>query len=347
MENNLATRIGSTDEAIMKLRTIGLISTLVFGLLALPLSAYAQEPKRIYRIGYLSRASAQIFRGQLAAFRQGLQDLGYSEGKNILIEERYAAGRSDRLPGLAAELVRLKPDIIVTHGTPKPAARAAKEAGRTIPIVFVVGGYPVVSGWVASLARPGGSITGLSDLHAHMAAKRLELLKEVVPSISRVAVLWTPISRSHPLQLKDLQAAAPAFGVTILPFAVKGPDDFDRAFAGMEKESAGGLIILGHSVIATRLRRIAEFGLKSRLASIFTIKKFPNLGGLMSYGADFNDLYRRAATYVGKILKGAKPADIPVERPRKFELVVNLKTAKQLGITIPPEVLYRATKVIK
>ena len=333
----------------MRLRIIRHISTLALGLFAGPLPAKAKQAKKIPRIGYLSLASGEAYRSYGAAFRQGLRELGYSEGKNILIAERFAERRFERLPELAAELVRLKVDIIVTHGGRWASAvnRAAKKAGRTIPIVFSVDSDPVGTGLVASLERPGGNVTGLSDYHAHMAPKRLEVLKEVAPLASRVAVLLEPDLHTHVLQLEDLQAAAPALGMTLLPSKVRKPNDIDHAFAAMEKEDAGALVILGSAVITNGLRRIADLALKSWLPAIFTNAIFPDLGGLMSYGANYDDIFRRAATYVDKILKGAKPADLPVEQPTKFNLIINLKTAKQLGLTIPPTLLLQATKVIK
>ncbi len=329
----------------MMLRTIGLISILVYGLLAGPLPVDAQQAGKVYRIGYLSRASAQAYRKQLAAFQQGLRDLGYVEGKNILIEERYAVGRKERLPELAAELVRLKVDIFVVQGG--QTARAARQKSKVIPIVFAIAADPVGMGVVASFARPGGNVTGLSDFHGDLVTKRLELLKEVVPSASRVAVLWSPDTRTHVLQLKDLQAAAPALGVALLPLEVRGPEDFDRAFSAIRKDHPDALNVLGGPLNTRHLRQIADFALKSRLPAIYTIVKFPNFGGLMSYGTNFDALYRRAAYYVDRILKGTKPADLPVEVPTKFDLVINLKTAKQIGVEIPPSVLFRADKVIK
>jgi len=334
----------------MKLRTIGLISSLVLGLLAGPLPAEAQQPGKVYRIGFLTPGSpVRGFKRWLAAFRQGLKKLGYVEGKNILIQERYASGRREKLPELAAELVRLKPDVIVTHGgsTARVADQAAKEAGRAIPIVFAVSADPIGDGAVASLARPGGNITGLSDSHSDLLAKRLEFLKEVVPSVSRIAVLWNPAAPVIVRQLKALQAEAPALGVTLIPVEFKGGDDLDSAFAAIRKERPDALNVLGYAQVGTYRRQIATFALKNRLPAISTVGRFAEVGLLMTYGTNLVDLYRRAATYVDKILKGAKPADIPVEQPTRFYLTLNLKTAKVLGIKFPPEVLFRADKVIK
>ncbi len=310
--------------------------------------AHAQKGK-VWRIGYLNSGTARNNKRLVASFRQGLRKLGYVEGNNIVIEERYGEGRREKIPALAAELVRLNVDVIVTHGSsvPEVANRAVREAGRTIPIVMAIHADPVGTGVVASLARPGGNITGLTDAHSDLAAKRLEFFKEVVPSASRVAVLWNPATTIHPSQWKQIQTAAPKMGVTLLSLEVSSPVDFDRALAAMKKERPGGLVIFGHPSISRYQRRIVEFALNNRLPTFFSSAGHVMAGGLMSYGADFHDMYRRTATFVDKILKGAKPADLPVEQPRKFELVINLKTAKAIGLTVPPELLFRATKVIK
>ncbi len=323
------------------------ITTLVLGalLLALSFPVEAQQAgKKIPRIGYLSSSSAEIQKDQLAAFLQGLQELGYLEGKNIVIEQRYAAGQFERLRELAAELVRLKVDIVIAASD---AAEPATETTTTIPIVFLAAPDPVGTGLVASLARPGGNVTGLSDLHSVLVTKRLELIKEVVPSASRIAFLWNSASTTGPPQLKDIQAAAPALRVTLLSFEVKGPGDFERVFAAIGKERPGALVVHGNPLLRNHQRRIFEFAVKSRLPAIYTHGQWVEDGGLMSYGANFLDLWRRAATYVDKILKGTKPADLPVEQPTKFEFIINLKAAKQIGLTIPPNVLARADKVIK
>ena len=322
----------------MKLRTIGLISTLVLGMLAEPLPIEAQQAGKVYRIGYLSQDSAKRDKRLLAAFKQGLRDLGYLEGKNILIEERYSERKRHRLPALAAELVRLKVDIIVAAG----GTGFAKKATSTIPIVMTYSADPVGSGHVASLARPGGNVTGLSDFHGDLIPKRIELLKEIVPSASPVAVLFPPRFLRF---FKNVQAVAPALGVTVLPWVVKGPDDIDRAFAGIRKERPGGLLQLAG--VGRWRKQILNLTAKSKLPATYTHGGWVAAGGLMSYGSSWPDLFRRAATYVDKILKGANPANLPVEQPIKFDLTINLKTAKALGITIPSEVLYRADKVIK
>ena len=322
----------------MRLRIIGLISTLAFGLLAGPLPAEAQQAGKVYRIGYLSQDSAKRDKRLLAAFRHGLQELGYLEGKNILIEERYSEGKRHRLPALATELVRLKVDIIVAAG----GVPAAKNATSTIPIVMTYSADPVGSGYVASLARPGGNVTGLSDFHGDLISKRIELLKEIAPSASPVAVLFPPrFLRSF----KNIQDVAPALGVSVLRWEVKGPGDIDRAFTAIRKERPGGLLQVAG--VGRWRRQILNLAAKSKLPAIYTHGGWVAAGGLMSYGSSWPDLFRRAATYVDKILKGANPADLPVEQPIKFDLTINLKTAKALGITIPPEVLYQATKVIK
>jgi len=329
------------------------MSRKVFVLICLLLTVFlptvslsAQQAKKVYRIGYLTTRSDASENHRFAAFQEGLQELGYLEGKNIVIEVRRAApGQRERLGDLAAELVRLKVDVIVVSSG--SLVRVAKEATTTIPIVFTVHADPVADGAVASLARPGGNVTGLSDLHSVLVTKRLELLKEVVPSASRVAVLLDAAFPTHSRQLKDIQAAAPPFGATVLPFPVTGREDIDRAFTTMRKERAGGLIVLGAPLIANHRPQIVALAAKSRLPAVFVTSENVDAGGLMSYGANLIELWRRAATYVDKILKGTKPADLPVEQPIKFEFVVNLKAAKQIGLTIPPNVLARADKVIK
>jgi len=307
--------------------------------------AQAQQPKKASRIGFFSYGSVEIEQSSLAAFRQKLRELGYLEGQNIVIEQRYAIGRSEKLPELLAELVALKVDLLVVAGD--PAVHAAKKATNTIPIVMVASPDPVGTLLIASLAHPGGNVTGLSDFHAGVITKRLELLKDVVPSASRVAVLLNPVNPSNPLQLKDIQAVAPAFRVTLLPLEIKGPDDMDHTFTTIEKERPGALLVIGDRLFATHQKRIFEFAIKSRLPAIYSQSVYVDGGGLMSYGTSFADQYRRAATYVDKILKGAKPADLPAEQPTKFEFAINLKTAKQIGLTIPRGVLARADRVIK
>jgi putative tryptophan/tyrosine transport system substrate-binding protein len=313
-------------------------------LLAVGVIAEAQQPKKVLRIGILASPSSSVASARVEAFRKSLVDLGYSEGKNIAIEYRYADGRLERLPDLAAEVTRLGVDVILALGT--PAALAAKQASTTIPIVMT-GGDPVRAGIVASLARPGGNVTGLSDSTVDVSTKRLELLKEVVPKLSRVAILWNPLNPTNPLQLEDTQAAAAALGITVYTVEVKGVDDLDRAFAAIKKGGAGGLLVPGDPMFGTEGKRITDFAVKNRLPVMHAGLIQVENGGLMAYATSLPDLARRAATYVDKILKGTKPADLPVEAPMKFELVINLKTAKQIGLTIPPEVLARATRLIK
>jgi ABC-type uncharacterized transport system substrate-binding protein len=305
----------------------------------------AQQPVKVPRIGFLSPVSPSATALWHQAFRQGLRDHGWTEGKNISIEYRYAEGKSDRLPDLAADLVRLKVDIIVvSSGTD---ALAAKNATREIPIVMASAGDPVAIGLVETLARPGGNITGLSQIAAELAGKRLELLKEIVPGLSRVAVLWNPQGRTSTLSWKEIQLPARELGVQLHSLEVRSSNDFDKAFKDVTRARAGALVIMPDPLFVTNLNRIADLAAKSRLPSIFHLTEFVDSGGLVAYGPDRSDQFRRAATYVDKILKGTKPADLPVEQPTKFELVINLKTAKQIGLTIPPNVLARADKVIK
>ncbi|MBI2491941.1 MAG: ABC transporter substrate-binding protein [Candidatus Rokubacteria bacterium] len=314
------------------------------GLWALPV-ADAQPPAPIPRIGLLSPFSPSDAALWHQAFRQGLRDLGWVEGKNISIEYRYAEGRSDRLPGLAAELVRLKVDLIVAStGTD---GLVAKNATRAIPIVVASAGDAVGGGLVESLARPGGNITGLSQIAPEMAGKRLELLKEIAPRLSRVAVLWNPEALVSTLTWEEIQRPARQLGVQLHSLEVRTPGDFARAFENATRARAGALLIMPSPVFLTNLKRIADFAAKNHLPSIFHIREFADSGGLMAYGVDRSDMFRRAATYVDKILKGAKPSDLPVEQPTKFELVINLKTAKALGLQIPPSVLVRADTVLR
>jgi len=304
--------------------------------------AEAQQATNLSRIGILAAGSPLSESPRIEVLRQGLRELGYTEGKNVIFERRYAQGRVDRLPSLAADLVRLKVDIIVTGG--RPSTRAGQQATSTIPIVMAAAGDPVGNKFVASLARPGGNITGLTTIRGDLTGKRLELLQEAVPKISRVAVLWGPPAASN---LKMTEAAARSLGLEFQSLEVRSPGDLEDAFRAATKERAQALVALRNPIFLNQLTRIAELAIKSRLATIYDDKTFVEAGGLMSYGVHFPDLYRRAATYVDKILKGVKPVDLPVEQPTKFELVINLKTAKQIGLTIPPNVLARADRVIK
>jgi ABC-type uncharacterized transport system substrate-binding protein len=311
-------------------------------LLAFAVIAKAQQPKTLPRVGYLGLIENPDFD---AAFRKGLHEQGYVEGQTIHLEYRYAGGRVERLAELATELVNLKVDVIVASST--LAIEAAKQATKTIPIVFPVTPDPVASGFVTSLARPGANITGLSILALDLAGKRVELLKEVIPRISRVAVLWNPTNSGGTLALKETEAAAKGLGIRLQTLEVRGPNDFESAFRAATKEQAGALIVLPDNVFGSQRGRLSDLGIKHRLPEIFPTGEYVEAGGLMSYGPRASDLYQRAATYVDKILKGAKPADLPVEQPTKFEFIVNLKTAKQIGLTIPPNVLARADRVIR
>ena len=321
------------------------IGTLAVFLLVVPLASEAQAPAKVHRIGFLTSRSPTDSPHLLEAFRQGLRELGYVEGQNIAIEYRFAEGRPERLPALAAELVRLKVDVIVTAAP--PAHLAAKQATSTIPIVFVVTGDPVAEGLVASLARPGGNITGLSSIAPEVVGKQLELLKEVTPRVSRVAVLQNPSNHVHPAMLRQAEGAARALGVQLHTVQARTPPEIDAAFEAMRSQRAGGVLVLRDLLFLAQRTQIAALAAKSRLPAVYGNKEVAEAGGLMAYGANTPQMYRRAATYVDKILKGAKPADLPVEQPTKFELVINLKTAKALGLTIPPSLLQRADEVIQ
>ena len=317
-------------------------------LLAVAAIAQAQQPKKVHRIGYLVTGDAASESTRSEAIRLGLRELGYIEGQNIAFEYRYADGKRDRVPELAAELVRLKVDIIVAAGGSDGAVRAAKNATKTIPIVMVGAGRdPVEAGLVESLARPGGNVTGVTNLFRNLSGKRLELFKEAVPKVTRVAVLHGRSIPSAVRELKDVQTAANALGLTVRSWEVRGADDFDNVFAALNKQHLDGLYVLSAGVIAGNQKGIAAFALKSRLPSMSYLRGFVNTGGLMFYGADLADSYRRVAYYVDRILKGAKPADLPVEQPTKFELAINLKTAKVLGLKIPAHLLMEADRVIE
>ena len=323
-----------------------LLVALGAGALAAPFDALSQQqPAKVRRIGLLSPLSLADAALWQEAFRLGLRDLGWVEGKNISIEYRYAEGKNDRLPEFAADLVRLKIDLIVAEATSD--ALAAQKATRTIPIVMASAGDPVASGLVESLARPGGNITGLSQMNQELVGKRLELLKEMVPKLSRVAVLWNPQNPVSTLSWKELQLPARALSLQLHSMEVRSPNEFDKAFEDATMARAGALFIAGDPVVATNLKRIAGLAAKSRLPSMYNTSEFVDAGGLVAYGIDRTDLFRRAATYVDKILKGGKPGDLPIEQPTKFELVVNMKAAKALGITIPQSILVRADKMIE
>jgi putative tryptophan/tyrosine transport system substrate-binding protein len=326
----------------MRVRIAGIILTIV--IFGGPLAADAQQPGKVYRIGFLGAGSAPGYASSIAALRQGLRDLGYVEGRNIVIEFRWADMKLDRFDGLAAELVQLKADVIIVGST--GSIRAAKNATKTIPIVMAGGSAPLEAGLVPSLARPGGNVTGLTSSNVELSGKRLELLKEAVPSVTRVAVLALADYDSTPHSLRDAEDTGRALGLHLRTLWVKGPEGFEGAFAAASKEHAGALLILGGPIQAYN-KQIADLALKSRLPAISPYRSFPEGGGLMSYGVDLSDLYRRAATHIDKIFRGAKPADLPLEQPTKFQLVINLKTAKTLGLPIPPSMLMRTDGVIE
>jgi putative tryptophan/tyrosine transport system substrate-binding protein len=321
---------------------------LTLGTLTPPLAAEAQQAAKVARIGYLSTNLAANPHLQ-EAFLQGLRDLGYVEGRNLVIEYRFAEGKLERFPALAAELVALKVDVIVTAGGTL-AALAAKQATRTFPIVFAAAADPVESGLVTSLARPGGNVTGLSIVSPELVGKSLELLKEVVPGVSRVAVLWQPGGfgeRTEKDMLNGAEVAARALGVRPQFVEARGPADFDRAFSEMTRARAGALTVFANAMFTIERRRLVDLAAKNRLPALYAFREYVDAGGLMTYGTNLTELWGRAPTYVDKILKGAKPADLPVEQPTKFESVINMKTAKALGLTIPQSVLLRADQVIE
>jgi putative tryptophan/tyrosine transport system substrate-binding protein len=324
------------------------IGTLTGGLLAAPLAAEAQQVGKLHRLGYLASnlAASSLLH---EAFRQGLRDLGYVEGRTVVIEYRDAEGKLERLPALAAELVTLRVDVIVTGGGTS-AALAAKQATKALPVVFPAAADPVTDGLVASLAWPGGNVTGLSLLIPDLVGKRLEQFKHAVPGISRVAVLWQPRGlgqRTEMDELKGAEAAARALGMRLQFVEARGAGDFERAFSDMVRARAGALAVLPSPTFLYERKRLVDLAVQNRLPTVFAFREYVDAGGLMSYGPDIADMYRRAATYVDKILKGAKPGDLPIEQPTKFELVINLKTAKALGLTIPPLRLQRADEVIE
>jgi putative ABC transport system substrate-binding protein len=322
------------------------LAMLTGGLLAAPFAAEAQQAAKVPRIGYLSGGDPAASPHLPEAFRQGLRDLGYVEGRNVVIEYRDVEGKLERYPALAAELVALKVDVIVALGY--PGTLAAKNATNTIPIIMVAVADPVRIGLIASLVRPGGNITGLTLLAGtEIVGKHLELLKEAVPNLSRVAVLWNPANPMHVLRLREVEVAGRSLRVQLQILKAQGPEEFDSAFAAMTRERAGALYVVGDPMLRQHRRRLAELAAKSRLPAVYELKDHAEAGGLMAYGPSILDMYWRAATYVDKILKGAKPADLPVEQPTKFELVINMKTAKALGLTIPQSLLLRADQIIQ
>ncbi len=327
------------------MRAVGPLAMIVLAGLAALGEAEAQRPAKVARIGLLVGGTPSSTAPLTEAFRQGLRDLGYVEGQNITLERRYAEGKIEVLPDLAAELVRLKVDVIVV-GAPQ-AIRAAKQATNTIPIVMAATADPLESEFVASLARPSGNITGVSALAVGYSAKWLELLKEAVPRISRVAVLMNPSNPSHAGYRRELQAAGRVLGVTHQFLEARGPEEFDGAFAAMTKGRGGGLIVPPDAVTLAHRTRIVALAAKSRLPAMYGLREFVEAGGLMAYGSSLPDMFRRAATYVDKILKGAKAGDLPVEQTSRFELTINLKTAKALGLRLPRSILVRADQVIQ
>jgi ABC-type uncharacterized transport system substrate-binding protein len=306
---------------------------------------HAQQRKKVIRLGFLAATSASTEKSRIEAFRQGMGELGYVEDKNIVIEWRFGEGKLDRLPDLAAELVLLKVDVIVTAGP--NSTRAVKEATATIPIVMGLDTDPVGSGVVASLARPGGNITGLSSLQPELSGKRLELLKEIVPRLSHVAVFGTSVNPGNAQALRETELAAGAFGVKLQYLDVLSPKDIETVFRSASKGRVDAVLLLASPVYISHRKQLADLAVKSRLPAIYNRPEYVEDGGLMAYSPSVDDMFRRAAKYVDKILKGAKPADLPVEQPVKFEFIINLKAAKQIGLTIPPNVLARADRVVR
>jgi putative tryptophan/tyrosine transport system substrate-binding protein len=325
------------------MRLIGLAVILSFVLA--PLAAEGQQAGKIYRIGMLETTSMALNAVNLDAFRQGLRELGYVEGRNFMIEYRSADGRRERFPELATELVRLKVDVILTRGT--PAVMAAKNATGTIPVVMAASGDPLLSGVVAGLARPGGNVTGLSAIVVEVTGKRLQLLREVVPGVSRIASLLDMGNPNNALQWKETEIVAQSLGVQPQLLDIRKPGDFGGAFDAAIRQRAGAMVVGIDALTQANHRLIIDLAAKHRLPAIYATREFVDAGGLVAYGVSYPHLYHRAATYVDKILKGAKPADLPVEQPTKFEFAINLKTAKALGLTIPPSVLARADQVIE
>jgi putative ABC transport system substrate-binding protein len=324
---------------LIRLLAIGL----GLGTLAVPAVCGALQSKKAYRVGFLRGTSPRRF--ELEEFRRGLRELGYVEGENVVIEQRYAHGALDRLPGLAAELVRLKVDVIVVGGTHD--AKAAKAATTAIPVVFTLAGDPVGGGLVVSLARPGGNVTGLSNLQAELSGKQLQLLKEAVPHVSRMAVLYNPANPNNAVHLEGARTAARSLAVQLQVIEVRSPNELVSAFSAMARGGAGALLTLADPVFGTDPQRLAKLAVENRLPAMFFEKEFVDAGGLMSFGTNISDQFRRAAVYVDKILKGTKPADIPVEQPTRFSLAINMESAKTLGIVFPTGILIQATEVVQ
>ena len=327
------------------MRKKAFVFTLSAMLFALCVHAEAQQAKKVPRIGFLGNSTAALETNLVEPFREGMRELGYIEGKNISIEYRWAEGKYERFPTLIAELIAQKIDVIVTAGT--PASLAVQKATSSIPFVMVAVGDPVGTGLIASLAHPGGNITGLTSISPELEWKRLELLKEVIPKLSHFAVLWNPVSPFQVVAEKEVQAAAQALRMKELSVAVQAEEQFDKAFATILKERPGALLVLADRLFLHNRARIMDFAVQHRLPGVYAYVELVEAGGLMSYGPSYAGMHKRAAYFVDRILKGAKPADLPVERPMKFELIINLKAAKQIGVTVPQSVLYRADKVIK
>lgn len=329
----------------MRLFALALVSTLAVSVFLAPLAAETQPAGRVYRIGFLAGGSPGPSAPNVEQFLQGLRELGYTEGQNLAIEYRWAEGKLDRLPELAADLVRLKVDLIVAPVS--NSAQAAYQATRTIPIVMIGVGDPIALGLAASLSRPGGNVTGNASYGPELVGKNLELLKDIVPGIKRVAVFWTPANPAHVRSLKDLEEPARLLAIQVLPFKIVSADDFEEAFRTAAAERAAAAWFFGEPMFMLHRARLATLALNARLPTMFLARQHVDAGGLVSHGPVFAHLYRRAAIYVDKILKGTKPGDLPVEQPTTFELVINLKTARTLGLTIPPSVLLRADEVIQ
>ena len=328
----------------MKIRGVGLVVTLALGILLGPV-AHGQQKAKVYRIGFLGNSTAALEANLVQPFREGLRDLGYVEGRNVLIEYRWAEGKYERFPALIAELIAEKVEVIVTAGT--PATLAVKKATTSVPLVMVAVGDPVGTGIVASLGRPGGNITGLTSISPELEGKRLELLREVIPKLSHIAVLWNPASPLQVVAEKETRAAAQVLRMKVLSLGVRAPEELDSAFAAIVRERPGALLVLADRLFLHNRARIMSFAAQNRLPGVYAYRELVEAGGFMSFGPSYAGMHRRAATYVNKILKGTKPADLPVEQPATFELVINLKAAKALGVTIPQSVLLRATEVIQ
>jgi putative ABC transport system substrate-binding protein len=326
----------------MNSKVVLLIVTIVLTTAAL---GSAQQPKKVARIGFLGNSTPELEANLVGPFREGLRELGYIEKKNIFIEYRWIEGKYERLPRLIGELLSLPVDLIVTAGT--PASLAVKKATDSVPLVMIAVGDPVGTGLIKSLHHPGGNATGVTSIASDLEGKRLELLREVVPKVNSVAALWNPVSPFQVVSEKELQAAAQGLRIRILSLPVKSPEDIEAAFGIMGKERPEALMVLADRFFLHHRARIMEFAVQNRLPGVHAYQELVETGGLMSYGPSYAEMHRRAAYFVDRILKGTKPADLPVERPTRFELMINLKTAKQIGLTIPPTVLARANKVIK